>query len=75
MWAFFSRRFRLWLMVAIGIPLFRRLVGGAGDALEARRGPSVVTKGLRGTDDFLARYERKGRRSARKGLHKLTSGR
>ena len=66
MWAFFSRRFRLWLMVVVGLPLVRRLLGSAGTALESRRGPSPVSRGLRKTDQYLARYERKGRRGAKK---------
>jgi hypothetical protein len=65
MWAFFSRRFRLWLMLAVGVPLVRRLLGGAGNAIEARRGESAVSRGLKSSDRYLSRFERKSRRRAR----------
>ena len=65
-WAFLSRRFRLWLMIAIGVPLVRRLLGGAGDALEARKGETSLTRGLRSGNQYLSRYERKSRRGRRR---------
>ncbi len=62
MWAFFSRRLRLWLMLAVGLPVLRRLLGGAGDALDSRRGPTRLSRSLRGSGNYLSRYERRGRR-------------
>lgn len=61
-WAFFSRRIRLWLLLAVGLPIVRRLLGSAGDTIEARRGESAVTRGLKSTSQHLTRYERKPRR-------------
>ncbi len=65
MWAFFSRRFRLWLLLAVGLPVVRRLLGGLGDRLESTRGQSALTRGLRASDQHLSRYGRRGRRRRR----------
>lgn len=65
-WAFLSRRFRLWVLFAVGIPLVRRLLGGAGDALEARKGQNALSRGMQGGSQYLTRYERKTRRRARR---------
>ena len=65
-WAFLSRRFRLWVMFAVGVPLLRRLLGGAGDALEARRGESALTRGMQGGGRYLSKYERGAKRQARR---------
>lgn len=46
MWAFFSRRLRMWLILAVGAPLVGFLLGKIGDLVEARRGPNVVSKTL-----------------------------
>ena len=62
--AFLSRRLRLWLLLAVGVPLVRRLLGRAGDTLEARGGHSSVSRGLKATSQHLTRYERKARRRA-----------
>jgi hypothetical protein len=66
MWAFFSRRFRLWLLLALGLPLLRRVLGRAGDAVEARRPQSPIGRGLRSGNQYLARFERKSRRKSRR---------
>lgn len=58
MWAFFSRRFRTWLFLALGAPIAGWLLGKAGDTLEARGGETSLTRGLRGGRDFLRRHER-----------------
>ncbi len=59
MWAFFSRRFRTWLFLALGAPVAEWLLGKAGDTLEARgSGETSLTRGLRGAQDFLQRHER-----------------
>ena len=64
-WAFFSRRIRLWLLLAVGVPLIRRLLGAAGDTIETRTGrPTPVTRGLKGASTHLTRYERRSRRQA-----------
>lgn len=46
MWAFFSRRLRMWLILAVGAPVVGFLLGKVGDAIEARRGPNTVSKVL-----------------------------
>lgn len=62
MWVFLSRRLRLWLLIAVGLPFVRRLLGGLGDRLEATRGESALTRGLRASDRHLSRYDRRRRR-------------
>ena len=66
-WAFFTRRFRLWLLFAFGVPLVRRLLGQAGETLEARNGPTALTRGLRTGHQSLERFDRRARRDARRG--------
>ena len=66
MWAFFSRRFRLWVMFALGVPILRALLGRAGTTLEARTGSTVVTRGLETGHRTLARYDRRERRRAKR---------
>lgn len=46
MWAFFSRRLRMWLILAVGAPVVGFVLGKLGDLIEARRGPNPVTKVL-----------------------------
>ena len=46
MWAFFSRRLRKWLILAVGAPVAGFLLGKVGDLIEARRGPNTVSKAL-----------------------------
>lgn len=65
-WAFFTRRFRLWLVMALGVPILRRLLRGAGDSLEQRSGHSALTRGLRAGDQQLERFDRRARRQARR---------
>ena len=64
-WAFFSRRFRLWALFAIGVPLVRRLLGAAGSRMEASGRETPLTRGVRSGNQYLSRYERKGRRARR----------
>ena len=46
MWAFFSRRLRMWLILAVGAPVVGFVLGKVGDLIEARRGPNSATKVL-----------------------------
>ena len=46
MWAFLSARLRLWLFFALGAPVLAWLLGQLGDRLEARHGPTALTRGL-----------------------------
>jgi hypothetical protein len=65
-WAFFSARLRMWLILAIGAPVLGWVLGKVGDAIEKRRGPSGLTTVLPTGRDWLARRSRGplGRRSA-----------
>jgi hypothetical protein len=47
MWAFFSRRLRMWLILAVGAPVLGIVLGKVGDLIEARRGPNTVSRVLR----------------------------
>ncbi|NMH98588.1 hypothetical protein [Pseudonocardia acidicola] len=58
MWAFFSARLRMWLLLAIGAPLLGWLLGRIGDAIEARRGPTAVSRGLQTGRRWLRRRAR-----------------
>ena len=65
-WAFFTKRFRLWVLFALGVPVLRRLMAGVGDSLEQRGGETPVTRGLRSGHQYLARFDRKARKEARR---------
>lgn len=65
-WAFFTRRFRLWLLFALGVPVLRRVMGEVSDSLEQRKGETTLTRGLRSGHDHLARYDRRARKEARR---------
>ena len=65
-WAFFTRRFRLWLLFALGVPVLRRVLSNVGDTLEQRNGESALTRGLRTGNQQLARYDRRARKEARR---------
>jgi hypothetical protein len=66
MWAFFSRRLRMWLLLAIALPLTRALVHRMALAAE-RRDPSTQTaKVLHGADSAVtAVSQRAGRKGER----------
>jgi hypothetical protein len=65
-WAFFSARLRMWLILAVGAPLLGWVLGKVGDAIEKRRGPTGLTRVLQKGRDWLARRSRGplGRRRA-----------
>lgn len=58
MWAFFSARLRMWLILAVGAPVLGWLLGKVGDLVEARRGPNGLSKVLQTGRDWLARRSR-----------------
>ena len=67
MWAFLSARFRMWLILAIVAPVLGWVLGKVGDAIEARRGPTTLTRVLQKGRDWLASRARGplgGRRAA-----------
>lgn len=53
MWAFFSRRFRRYLIFALGAPIVSWLLERLGQGIETRRGESGVTRGLRSAGGWL----------------------
>ncbi|MCE3554800.1 hypothetical protein LWC33_25525 [Pseudonocardia sp. RS11V-5] len=55
MWAFFSRRLRMWLILAIAVPLGGWLMGKVADLIEQRRGPNAVSRTLHQTRGWLQR--------------------
>jgi hypothetical protein len=55
MWAFFSRRLRMWLILAVGAPILAWVLGKVGDVLEARRGPNTVSSVLKKGSGYLQR--------------------
>lgn len=46
MWLFLSRRLRTWLFLTVALPLVAKVLQGAGNAIERRRGPSTLTRTL-----------------------------
>ena len=65
-WAFFTKRFRLWLLFAFGVPVLRRIMAASGDTLEARTGETLVTRGLRTGHGYLGQFDRRARKQARR---------
>jgi hypothetical protein len=64
MWAFFSRRLRMWLLLAIALPLTRALVHRLALAAE-RRDPSTRTaKALQQADSTVTAVSRRTARKA-----------
>ncbi|WP_232665749.1 hypothetical protein [Pseudonocardia sp. TRM90224] len=53
MWAFLSSRLRRWLILAVVVPAVGWLLGKAGDVIEARRGPSGLTRFLQTVSGWL----------------------
>jgi hypothetical protein len=67
MWAFFSRRLRMWLLLAIALPLTRTLIHRLALAAE-RRDPSARTaKALLQADSTVTAITR---RTARRAAHR-----
>jgi hypothetical protein len=44
MWAFFSKRLRMWLILAVAVPLGGWLMGRVAELIERRRGPNTVSR-------------------------------
>jgi hypothetical protein len=66
MWAFFSRRARLWLITVLVAPLLSFVFGRLGTALERRNGPSTISRGLQSGSRFLNRRKAKAQAKATK---------
>lgn len=58
MWAFFSARLRMWLVMAVVVPAVAWLLGKVGDAIEARRGSNGLTRALQWLRGWLGRRAR-----------------
>jgi hypothetical protein len=68
MWAFFSRRLRMWLLLAIALPLTRALVHRLALAAQRRDSSTRTAKALHQADSTVTavsqRAARKGKRRA-----------
>ena len=65
MWLFFTRRLRMWLLLTVLVPLGTGLLRRGGQAIEQRRGPSAVSRGLLKAGD-LGDRARAGLRGGRR---------
>lgn len=65
MWLFFTRRLRMWLILTVLVPLGTGLLRRVGRAIEQRRGPSAVSRGLLRAGD-LGDRARAGLRGGRR---------
>jgi hypothetical protein len=65
MWLFFTRRLRMWLLLTVVVPLGTGLLRRVGLAIERRRGPSTVSRGLLKAGD-LGDRARAGLRGGRR---------
>jgi hypothetical protein len=61
MWLFLRRRLILWAALAIGVPLLDWLLGKVSEAIRARKGDSVVTRGIDSTRSGVRQMRRKRR--------------
>lgn len=55
MLAFFTARFRTWLLFAVAAPILSWLLGTIGDRLEARHGRTPVVRALQTSREWLRR--------------------
>ncbi|MBA3523028.1 MAG: hypothetical protein H0T85_00425 [Geodermatophilaceae bacterium] len=58
MWLFLSHRLRTWLLLTVAAPMVAKVLQGAGNAIERRRGPSTLTRGLCKAGTLLDRRRR-----------------
>ncbi|MGY1704336.1 hypothetical protein ACI79C_07165 [Geodermatophilus sp. SYSU D00697] len=68
MWLFLTRRFRMWLVLSVVVPLTSGLLRRAGRALERRTGSTALTRGLYRAGDLgdRARATLRGERRRRR---------
>ena len=82
MWFWITRRFRLWLLFAVGAPVAAWVMGVLGDVLERRGGETAVTRGLATARGWtqgqvrgpLGRRGRRGRGRSRGGSRGRSRG-
>jgi hypothetical protein len=58
MLALLSKRLRLWLLLAVAVPLLAWLLGAVGERLEHRHGPTRLSRALCGIGGWLSRRAR-----------------
>jgi hypothetical protein len=70
-WAFFSRRLRMWLLLAVALPLTRALVHRLTLAAERRHPSNLTTRTLRRADSAVSAVSRRAARETghRKAKH------
>lgn len=61
MWAFFSRRFRRYLLFAVGTPVLAWVLEQLREGIVARRGESGLTRSLDTAGGWLSRRRRRRR--------------
>ena len=64
MWAFFSRRLRIWLLLAIALPLTRAFVHRLALAAERRDPSNRTAKALHQADSTVTAASRRAARKA-----------
>jgi hypothetical protein len=70
MWVFFSRRLRMWLLLAVGLPLARVLVHRLALAASHRDPSTRTARTLHQADSAVTSVaQRAGRRKAKKAKH------
>jgi hypothetical protein len=65
MWVFFSRRLRMWLLLAIALPLSRALVHRLALAAEHRDSSTRTARALHHADSAVTAASRRGTRKGR----------
>jgi hypothetical protein len=65
MWVFFSRRLRVWLLLAIALPLSRALVHRLALAAEGRDPSTRTTRALQHADSAVTAVSRRAARKKR----------
>jgi hypothetical protein len=65
MWVFFSRRLRMWLLLAIALPLSRALVHRLALAAERRDSSTRTAKALHHADSMVTAVSRRSAREKR----------
>lgn len=64
MWLFLTRRLRMWLLLSVGAPLAAKLLQRLGTVLEAKNGPTSLSRALCKGGEFLDSRRRGARRQA-----------
>jgi hypothetical protein len=62
MGALFSTRVRRWLLIAVGMPVLGWSLKRIGDGLEARKGESMISRGLQQAGALMHRRSWRGSR-------------